>query len=410
MVDGKELFFISDRSISLSYSAKYLKVRSQSEAAGYGIRVLKAGGLGFSYAEDEKDIAKAEVRAAEAVKYSPRPSFAFPPAAKFRKMQLADKKIQQLEIGELKEMFEQVRDGAEKYGGNAQLMMETSAAKTKLENSAGFAGEYDSTSVQFFVEVMDGDGFGFFANAFQQLPTAKQFYAAGEEAAEMACSMKSPKKIESGKYLVAFEPEAFESLFDILAPSFSGEWKKRKISLLHDKVGKQVFSSKLSILDDPLVAKAVNSRPFDDEGVLSAKMPLVENGIVKNFTYNLEIASLEGVQARGNCSRAGYAGQPAIGFSNIVIKPGSMGEEEGDIAIRSFHGSHTANTTTGDFGVEVNAAFITKNGKHEPVRGFMLTGNIFNLFSNIYGIGKKQKNLGGFIAPRIAFSDVQLVG
>ena len=156
--------------------------------------------------------------------------------------------------------------------------------------------------------------------------------------------------------------------------------------------------------------EGVNSQPFDDEGIPSEKITLIDKGTAKNFIYNVEVASLEGVKDNGKCSRPSYAAMPGIGFSNIVVDTGDLSEDEGDISVVSFHGSHTANTTTGDFGIEVNSAFLTKNGKREPIRDFMITGNIFKLFKNIYGIGKRQRKLGTFFAPRIAFSDVQVVG
>lgn len=409
MVDGKEVFSLSERSLALLYSNKSLKVRKESEESGYGIRVLRSGGLGFSYAESEDELKKAEARAAALAKFSPRPGFAFPGKQKCPKLALNDKKVEDMDAMQLKEMYEQIREGAEKHGGNAQLTLQVGSGSVALENSAGFSGEYKSTGVQFGVEVMDGDGYGLYSNAFVSLPSAKEFYKMGEEAAEQAKDMKSPKKMQSGKYVVVFEPEALDDLFDILLPSFNGDWKRRKISFLHDKLGQQVFDSKLSIHDDPLREDAVNSEPFDGEGTTAAKLPLVEKGIVKNFIYNIETAALEGIKAGGKCSRSSYDSTPGIGFSNLVIAPGDLGEDEGELSVYAFHGTHTANTTTGDFGVEVSTAFLTKNRKREPVRGFMLTGNIFNLFKNIYGIGKKQKKLGSFIAPRIGFSDLQVI-
>ena len=257
---------------------------------------------------------------------------------------------------------------------------------------------------------MDENGFGFFSNAFSSIPDIDEFYKIGELAAERAKETKNPRKIDSGTYVVAFEPEALDDLMDVLLPSFSGDWKKRKISYLHDKIGQDIFSEKLSIHDNPLMEEGVNSQPFDDEGVPSEKITIIDKGIAKNFIYNVEVASLEGVSEKGRCSRPSYDSMPGIGFSNIVVDPGDLSEDEGDISVVSFHGAHTSNTTTGDFGIEVNSAFLTKNGKREPIRDFMITGNIFKLFKNIYGIGKRQRKLGTFFAPRIAFSDVQVVG
>ncbi|MEM4359456.1 MAG: TldD/PmbA family protein [Candidatus Bilamarchaeaceae archaeon] len=409
MGEEKEIFFTRNKSLSLFYSAKSLRRREETEVQGYAVRVLAGGGLGFSYTEKEEDLGRATETARGLAKYSPRPNFHFPAKEKLPKLQLRDTKIAEIDACRLKEIFEKVREGAEKYRGNAQITMETNCSSIAIENTAGFSGQYETTRIQINIEVMDGNGFGFFSNAFPKLPKEEDFYKFGEEAAEMARESKNPKRVQNGKYIVAFEPDAFGNLIDVLLPSFHGELKKRKISYLHDKLGRQVFSDSLTITDDPLLAYGVNSQPFDDEGVPSVAIPLVEKGVVKNCIYNLEVASLEGVVDKGRCMRASCQSVPDIGFSNIVVTPGEMGDDEGELSVLSFHGTHTANTTTGDFGVEVNLAFLQKEGKREPVRDFMITGNIFNLFKNIYGIGKKQKRVSGFLGPRIAFSDVQVV-
>ena len=406
----REIFYTKGRSISLSYSNKALKRREEISSQGYGIRVVDNGGLGFSYAEREDDVEKATETAVKMAKYSPRPDFYFPGKSVYPSIKVKDEKIAQMDAMQLKEVFEKVKEGAEKYSGNSQISIEIDSDFFSIENSAGFSGECGATSIQAGVEVMDDNGFGFFSNAFPNLPDADEFYKIGEIAAERARETKNPKKIDSGDYIVVFEPEALDDLMDILLPSFSGEWKKRKISYLHDKIGQDVFSEKLSIHDNPLMEEGVNSQPFDDEGVPSEKITLIDKGTAKNFIYNVEVASLEGVKDKGRCSRPSYDSMPGIGFSNIVVDTGDLSEDEGDISVVSFHGSHTANTTTGDFGIEVNSAFLTKNGKREPIRDFMITGNIFKLFKNIYGIGKRQRKLGTFFAPRIAFSDVQVIG
>ncbi len=409
----KETFFIREKAISLSYSAKSLKARSEEESSGYGVRVLSDGCLGFAFASgpegaEAQRLEEAERKALAAAKYSPRPNFGFAEKSGLPSVDAFDRELAGIDAPALKEIFEQVREGAEKYGGEAQIEVSAGWAEERLENTNGFSGSFRSSSISFLVEVMDGDGYGFYGNSFCRLRDAGDFYKIGEEAAAMARMMRNPKKPEGGNHTVIFEPQALDALFDILLPSFNGDLKRRKISFLHDRLGEKAFSGKFSLYDDPLLAGSPYSAPFDGDGLAGRRKALVEYGTVKNFSYNLEIASLEGVGSSGFATRASYASPPSIGFSNIVVAPGSLAEDENDKALRvlSFHGSHTANITTGDFGVEVNAAFY---GGEVPVRGFMITANIFNLFNDIYGLGKKQARINGLLSPRIAFSGVRVL-
>lgn len=405
-----EVFFQRIKSLSLSYSAKSLKVREESEEQGYGVRVYSDGGLGFSFTSDEKKIDDAMKTAAGLAKYCKRKNFSFPEKANARALELADEKIKSLSAAEVKAILEQIRDGAEKYGGNSQISIEKSVSFEQLQNTNGFFGEYETTELAISVEVMDGDGYGFFSNSFGRLSDVKDFYDLGIEAAEMARAMRNPKKPEPGRYIVVFEPDAVASLFDILLPSFNGDLKRRKISFLHDKEGEECFWKNFSLYDDPLLPYSPSSFPFDGDGIIAQRKALVENGVVKNFAYNLETASLEGVKKSGFAVRSSYFFPPAIGFSNLVVEKGDMEDYvHPAISVLAFHGTHTANTTTGDFGVEVSVAFNNAEGDKEPLRGFMISGNIFNLFRNIYGIGKTAKNVGGVITPKIAFSDVSVI-
>jgi len=404
---GKEIFFLRERTTMLSYSGKSLKLRAEEETRGYGVRVLSGSNLGFSFASDRKDLEEAEKKALEAAKYSPRPDFNFVQKARIPKIDIFDSKLAEMDAKALKELFDQLREGAEKHGGNAQIDIAVSEGEESLENTEGFFGSYRSSVISISVQVMDEDGYGFYGNSFCRTRDIGEPYAIGEQAAEMARNMKNPKRPENGNYLVAFEPQSIDALFDIVLPFFNGDLKRRKISLLHDKAGQKVFSEKLSFYDDPHIPYSPGSAPFDGDGIVAGRKAMAEKGVVRNFSYNLETASLEGVKSNGFAARFSYASPPSIGFSNIVVESGDWAEEnEKMLRVLSFHGAHTANPTTGDFGVEVNAAFY---GEGQPMRGFMIVGNIFNLFSDIYAMGKKTERINNVFSPRMIFSNVRVV-
>jgi PmbA protein len=155
--------------------------------------------------------------------------------------------------------------------------------------------------------------------------------------------------------------------------------------------------------------EASERRPFDDEGIVSKKRELIDKGVVKNFIYDKEVAALAKVKKNGFCNRAHFSSSPGAGTSNVLIYPGKYSDLEQEIKdpliVHSLHGSHTANTTTGDFGLEVNVAFH----KGKPVRGFMLSANIFKLLKQKILLEKNAICYGNLIAPRIAFTNMQVI-
>ncbi len=405
---SNEVYYIRSSGLSLMLSGGKIKPREYNERAGYGVRVLKDKKLGFAYCEKEDNLENALESAAKISRFSKEINFSFAPKAPYKNMEIYDGNIAGMTPEELKGILDQIRDGAEKYSKNTKIHIGTEEDETRLENTEGFSGEYKGTSISVYAEVMDGQGFGYYSNAFTRLPG--NYTEMGLHAAELAKKLRKPIKPSAGEYTVIMETEVVEDIIDILLPSFLGDWKRRGISALTAKKGEQFFDEKFSFYDDGTIA-GTSGRPFDDEGIPSERVPIVENGVIKNFVYDLEDAALEGVDRKGQCNRPGFASPPGTGYSNSEIGSGEFDNLEEEfpnaITIYSLHGTHTANRTSGDFGVEVNAGWIS--GDDAAVSGFMLTGNIFNLFKNIKGIEKKVKASGGFFSPRIAFGNLKVV-
>ena len=128
--------------------------------------------------------------------------------------------------------------------------------------------------------------------------------------------------------------------------------------------------------------------------------------------YDRETAALDGVDDCGACGRMSYDSRPSVTPSNIVISAGNtkdLGDVGRHIELHAAHGFHTTNLTTGDIGIEASTAFLVENGKRTPIRGFMITGNVFDMFGRIEAIESRVNTNGSFTAPRIAFSGVQIV-
>lgn len=408
-VDGIELFRYDEDSLSLVYNEGQLRVRESSYEKGIGIRVLQNRRLGFSSCQDEASIPMAVKDAKSFSKYSPQSGFSFPEPKKYQSFAM-DKRLEYFSEEDALQLLEQVLDGAALQGSIPQVHLSYSKSKTEVENSNGLKAPYPSPLISIYCESMIEDGSGFSYHSGLSIPEDPA--ALGEKASSLAKDMLSPKKPPPGNYDVVLEHDAFDSIIDILLPSISGDWKRKGISVLSEKLGKKVFSEQFTIHDNG-IAEAASRRPFDDEGVSSERKCLVKKGVLEQFIFDRENAALAGAAGEGFCSRSHYSEPPGIGVSNLEIEPGdfsNLDEELGEhITVHSLHGVHTANTTTGDFGLEVNIAFLHKNKEKIPVRGFLLSGNIFELFRNMKGLEKKTEVHNALIAPRIAFSSVRVV-
>ncbi len=409
-IDELEFFYYDEDSLSLVYNEGQLRVRDSSYERGTGVRALLNRKLGFSSCEDGAFLSRAVKDAKSFSKYSPESDFSFPEQQKYSSLPANDRKMEYFSEEDALELLEQVLDGAAFRGSVPQVYISYSKSKTKVQNSNGLDASYSSPLISVYCESMIDNGSGFAYHSGLSLP--EDAHALGEKASLLAREMINPKKPEAGNYDIVLELDALDSIIDILLPSISGDWKRKGISVLSEKLGKKIFSGQLTIHDNGL-AGAASRRPFDDEGVSSTRRCLVKKGALGQFIFDRENAALAGVAEDGFCSRSHYSEPPGIGVSNLEIEPGDvtdLDDELGEhITVHSLHGVHTSNTTTGDFGLEVNIAFLHKNGEKIPVRGFLLSGNIFRLLSSIAGLEKKKKVHNAVIAPRTAFSSVRVV-
>ncbi len=404
-MSDSEIFFQNSESTSLTFTGAELKIKENSGFSGYGVRVLDDKKVGFSYCQEETELDPTIEKAKKISKFSPESDFSFAPKASYENLDIFDSSLDPSDFSNLKDLLYQAKESAESFGARSKIILSASKSHQKLHNSAGFSGEYDDTGFSMYVECMHGDGLGVSYFSSNKLP--KDVSETGLKAAGLAKDMQGAKKPPAGKYPVVVQIEALDSLLDVLLPSFSGDWKRRGITNLP----KQKFSEIFTLSEDGR-AGGTSARPFDDEGTVSKKHYLVNQGKVETYLYDREIAALAKTDKCGFCSRNSYDDNPSIGPSNLIISPGDwkdLGEIDRYIELHSAHGSHTANITTGDIGLEVSSAFLVEGEKRTPLKGFMITGNVFEMFANIEAIESKQRTLGSLIAPRIAFSDLRIV-
>jgi len=122
--------------------------------------------------------------------------------------------------------------------------------------------------------------------------------------------------------------------------------------LTPDQLGQKRYGSPaVTIVADATVPGGVGSMAFDDEGVPRKVTPLIEDGVLKNFTYDLDTAGRAGTHPSGHGT--------ARSFTNLVINPGDTpfekmvkGVKEG-LLVHEFLGLGQGNPINGEFSVNV---------------------------------------------------------
>ncbi len=233
---------------------------------------------------------------------------------------------------------------------------------------------------------------------------------------EYAIASLHPVKIVSMKAPVILHPLAVNSLLKYtLLDALRGDNVVRGKSYLAGKKGQQVFSEKLTIRDDGLLKNGLYTRIFDDEGVAMQNTLLIEKGVVKNYLFDNYWGIRYGVESTGNGFRGGYKGLPVVAPTNIVIEPGDamldemIMETRRGLLVYDLQGAHSSNPETGEYSVVATPAWLIENGELKPVRGVMLSGNIYSDLARVELISKETMQKGYIVSPYIRLEDINIV-
>ena len=238
----------------------------------------------------------------------------------------------------------------------------------------------------------------------------------GFGAAKKALRMLGGRQVETVKCPAVIENVVVCELLGALAGSFLADNVHKGKSMLNGKLGKKVVSSVISIHDNALMTGGWASSLYDGEGVPCRDIPLLVEGAVEAFLYDIYWAARDDATSTGSSSRSSYKSLPSTGISNLYIEGGEKGPDEllAEISkgflITELLGVHTINTVNGDFSIGAAGLWVD-NGKAEyPVRGMAISGNLLSLFGHAAACGSDLRFVGSIGAPSILFNEIEASG
>lgn len=261
--------------------------------------------------------------------------------------------------------------------------------KIRIMNSLGHFSEESQVRLVFYVQaVAEKDGIlqtGYEpigATKGMELFNIKSPEEVAEIAAERALKMLKACPAPSGRMPVVLSSEAGGTMIhEAIGHGLEADLALEGLSVYAHRLGEQVASPLITVIDDPTLKGNYGSYIYDDEGVPAQKVILIENGVLKTYLYNYEYAFKQGVNSNGHGRRQSYKHKPIPRMANTYIAPGKTPPEEiikaveKGLFVRKMGGGQV-NTINGDFVFEINEAYLLEKGQiGEPVRGATLVGN-----------------------------------
>ncbi len=221
---------------------------------------------------------------------------------------------------------------------------------------------------------------------------------------------------ESSTYKAVLSQDVVKSLLSAYVASAIAEDVQKNSSLFVGKLNQKVASRKVTIEDKPL-AKTVFARSFDDEGVATSNMPVIKNGVLMNYFYNLTTAAKDDVQSNGHGS-VGGGSKVYTSTWYLEMKPGKKSLDElfqeigNGVYITEVQGLHAGlNPRSGNFSLQ-STGFMVENGKvTHGLDIITVSGNLVDLFHNITSVGSDSKEfMSGIKCPSVIVKKIKVSG
>jgi PmbA protein len=195
------------------------------------------------------------------------------------------------------ELVATITDRAGARGVNAYGALSTSTTATAIVTSAGLRRSATSTQASL-VSVARGEDGGGYASRHSADLAALDVAGLAAEVVDTCERNQGATPIGPGDYEVILSPYAVTDLLEHLAwVGFSALAVQEHRSFM--RIGERLMSDAITIRDDALTPD-IFPFPFDDEGVSTRPVTLIDQGVCAGVVYDTPTAAHDGVESTGH--------------------------------------------------------------------------------------------------------------
>ncbi|MBL7222569.1 MAG: TldD/PmbA family protein [Candidatus Brocadiae bacterium] len=416
--DAAEVFFEETESRPVQFENNRLKYIHTKNRRAASVRVIANGRIGFASTTDLSDPARLVAQAMESAQFGQEAKLAFPGPAPMPSVAVHDPAVVSFAIERGVELG---RDAiATVLVAYPDVLCSVEISKwlghSRLANTQGLDVASDATAFECYISALrihDGGllwvGEGESSRAL--VHDIERYTAKIVSDIRQAETESAPP---AGAFPVLFTAKAMGLLLEIIQTAVNGKLVQKGASPLVGRLGEQVADARITLADDATRDYGDGSEPHDGEGTPSRPTPLLEQGVLRHYLYDLQTAGVMGTETTGNAVR-GFAAPPQPDATNLVLSAGDdpvadllTGIERG-LLVDDVIGGGQSNVLAGEFSVNVGLGYLVEGGQvHGRVKDCMVAGNVFELFSRIRGISNVQETHGAIVTPAVCFDAVSI--
>jgi PmbA protein len=378
---------------------------SSAQSQGMGIRVIVDGRQGFAYAGSLEESVLAETLAeardnAGFATFDEHAGLAEPDGVAVPDLDLYRSALESFspdeKIALAVELERAVLGADRRISGIESAEYVDSIGEAAVVSTTGvrsFGRDTNCYVATYAMATVDDDtqtGFGF---SVGREPSELVPSRAATDAAERATRMLGATQPSSGRLTVVLDPWVTAQFLGLIGYTLNGDAAQKGRSLFAERLGEEVASPLLTLIDDPTDTRAFTATDADGEGLAARRNVLIENGVLQKFVHNAYSARRAGTVSTGNAVR-GFTSTPSVGCMAVSLVPGTVdpatliaGIADG-VLVQEVSGLHSGvNPVSGDFSTGAEGLRIRNGELAEPVREFTIASTLQKMLRDVQAVG-----------------------
>jgi PmbA protein len=377
---------------------------SYAGSKGMGVRVIKGGRVGYAYTSDFSpgSVRRTTLNAISLCEIADADEHRVLPELQTiadEDLRCFDPALAALPVEEKVAFAQAVERAALAADSRVQMALHATyldaVGEVYLANSKGFAGSYERSMAASYVMAIAAEAeekataFGVgVATSLDELDADR----IGREAGEKAARLLGGKPAPTQRATVVYSPFAANGVIGTLARALTAEAMQKNLSFLQGKMGQDVASDTVTLLDNGRLPGGLATRPFDDEGLPTGATRVIDEGVLQGLLYDTYTARKDGTRSSGNAMRLSHRQPPQLMPSNFYLQPGTMTPEEliadveNGLYVVSTMNTHSINPVSGDYSVSAQGFWIENGRLTHPVNEVTIALPLDQLLKNIKAV------------------------